>query len=103
MTFVGGLPKGVRREREHDHAVLCLAFGLADPARAGRGHGTPGINDSCEHIERRFSELGLVGAGDGGSFLKSMSVPTRLTVEAETYHRSHGVSPPHHAIRPLIG
>ena len=37
---------------------------LADPAREGRGIGTPGLEPSGEYIEKRFKELGLAPAGD---------------------------------------
>jgi hypothetical protein len=57
---------------------------LADPAREGRGVGTAGLVASGEYLERRYRELGLAPAGDGGSFRQSFAVTTGVDVRAET-------------------
>jgi hypothetical protein len=51
---------------------------LADPAREGRGVGTPGLEQSGAYIEERMKALGLQPSGDGGSFRQAFPVVTRL-------------------------
>src|SRR5512143_3405504 len=41
---------------------------LADPARTGRGVGTPGNAEAARWIAARFEEAGLVPAGEEGWF-----------------------------------
>jgi hypothetical protein len=57
---------------------------LADPAREGRGMGTGGLVASGEYLERRYRELGLSPAGDGGTFRQPFLVTTGVDVRAET-------------------
>lgn len=57
---------------------------LADPARDGRGLGTPGLEASGAYIEKRFKEMGLLPAGDKGTFRQAFSVTTKLGVEKGT-------------------
>jgi hypothetical protein len=57
---------------------------LADPERGGRGVGTPGLAASGEYIEKRYRELGLAPAGDGGGYRQSFSVTTGLKVGDDT-------------------
>ncbi|NUO48429.1 MAG: peptidase M28, partial [Polyangiaceae bacterium] len=55
---------------------------LADPAREGRGVGTKGLEASGEYIEKRFTSLGLEGAGTKG-FRQSFAVPTSVKGDAK--------------------
>jgi Tol biopolymer transport system component len=57
---------------------------LADPAREGRGLGTKGLAASGEFIEQRFAKLGLMPAGEQGTFRDSFSVAKRVQVGKET-------------------
>lgn len=57
---------------------------LADPAREGRGLGTRGLEDAGAYIEKRFRELGLAPAGDGGTFRQGFAVTTKLSVDPAT-------------------
>jgi hypothetical protein len=57
---------------------------LADPAREGRGVGTAGLAAAGEYLERRYRELGLAPAGDGGTFRQAFAVTTGVEVRPET-------------------
>jgi hypothetical protein len=52
---------------------------LADPARAGRGAGTPGGAEAEAWLAARFAEIGLAPAGDQG-FLQPFEVPFRASL-----------------------
>jgi Tol biopolymer transport system component len=54
---------------------------LADDARAGRGVGTAGLEESARWIAARFAELGLEPAGDDGDFRQRFEVPVGLKVQ----------------------
>ncbi|MET0386263.1 MAG: M28 family peptidase [Polyangiales bacterium] len=51
---------------------------LADPAREGRGIGTPGLEASGAYIEQRMRELGLAPLGDNGTYRAAFQVTTAL-------------------------
>ncbi|RYZ09054.1 MAG: M28 family peptidase [Myxococcales bacterium] len=57
---------------------------LADPAREGRGLGTKGLAAAGELIEQRFKQLGLLPAGDRGTYRDDFEVAKRVTVSQET-------------------
>ena len=57
---------------------------LADPERAGRGIGTPGLDASGTYIEARLQKLGLVAAGEGGGFRQPFQVPIDVKVGPST-------------------
>ncbi len=57
---------------------------LADPERAGRGIGTPGLEAAGTYIEARLQRLGLAPAGTGGSYRQMFDVPTEVKVGKET-------------------
>ncbi len=57
---------------------------LADPAREGRGLGTKGLTAAGEYIEQRFKQLGLLPAGDKGTFRDDFEVAKRVLVGKET-------------------
>ena len=53
---------------------------LSDPARGGRGLGTPELSEAGAYVEKQMSQIGLAGAADGGSFRQSFDVPTSVAV-----------------------
>ncbi|MBX3227529.1 MAG: M20/M25/M40 family metallo-hydrolase [Labilithrix sp.] len=57
---------------------------LADPAREGRGIGTPGLEASGAYIEERMKSLGFKGEGDKESFRQAFPVTTSLKQEDAT-------------------
>ncbi len=57
---------------------------LADPAREGRGIGTPGLDAAGAYIEQRFREIGLQPAGDDGTFRQTFDAPTSVKIEPDT-------------------
>jgi Iap family predicted aminopeptidase len=65
-----------------DRIMADIAW-LADPAREGRGVGTAGLAASGEYIEKRYRELGLAPAGEGG-YRQVFSVTTGLKVADDT-------------------
>lgn len=48
---------------------------LSDPAREGRGLGSPGLQASAEYIAEAFEAMGLEPAGDEGSWYQSFEAP----------------------------
>lgn len=73
------VPGSIQPERETaaDRMVRDITW-LADPAREGRGVGTPGLMASGEYVEARFKALGLEPAGPGGSFRQELDVITSV-------------------------
>lgn len=57
---------------------------LADPAREGRGLGTKGLQASGEFIEQRFKQLGLLPAGENGTFRDNFEVAKHVLVGKES-------------------
>jgi Tol biopolymer transport system component len=57
---------------------------LADPAREGRGLGTPGLVASGEFIEQRFKQLGLLPAGAQGTYRDGFEVAKHARVGGAT-------------------
>jgi Tol biopolymer transport system component len=57
---------------------------LADPAREGRGVGTPGLAAAGAYIGERFHALGLQPAGDAGTFRQEFQVRTGLAIAPTT-------------------
>jgi len=57
---------------------------LADPARAGRGIGSAGLEAAAVHVEARLRELGLAPAGVQGSYRQPFQVPVRVSIGAGT-------------------
>jgi hypothetical protein len=56
---------------------------LADPARTGRGVGTPGNAAAAEFVAGRMRALGLRPAGAGGGFLQPFEAPVRASLAGE--------------------
>jgi Tol biopolymer transport system component len=54
---------------------------LADPARQGRGVGTPGLAEAGAYLERRLQVLGLAPAGDEGGYRQSFPVTVDTVVD----------------------
>jgi Tol biopolymer transport system component len=73
------VPGSIQPERETaaDRMLRDITW-LADPAREGRGVGTPGLLASGEYIEARFKALGLEPAGPDGSYRQPLEVITSV-------------------------
>jgi Iap family predicted aminopeptidase len=63
-------------ETAADRTLADVRF-LADPAREGRGLGSPGLTAAGEYIAERFKTLGVEAAGDQG-YRQPFVVPTAL-------------------------
>lgn len=62
---LAALPPAFSEQRLMDDARW-----LADPARKGRGLGTPELDDVADFIAGQFQKAGLQGGGDGGGHLQ---------------------------------
>jgi Tol biopolymer transport system component len=71
------------RETAADRVVRDVTW-LADPARDGRGVGTPGLAASGQYIEARFKALGLAAAGPNGAYRQDLEVVTSVKSGAGT-------------------
>jgi hypothetical protein len=75
---------GPKEEQASDRVMTDIAW-LADPAREGRGIGTPGLEKSGAYLEERFKALGLAPAGDAaGGYRQAFPVVTSLKSEEAT-------------------
>jgi Tol biopolymer transport system component len=72
-----------RAEGAPDRILRDVAW-LADPAREGRGLGTAGLDAAGAFIEQRFREMGLLPAGDTGSYRQKFDAPVSVRVEPTT-------------------
>lgn len=70
-------PPTVVRETAADRIIRDITW-LADPAREGRGVGTAGLLASGEYIEGQFKALGLLPAGENGTFRQALEVVTSI-------------------------
>ncbi len=70
-------------ERAPDRYYRDVAW-LADDAREGRGVGTKGLDAAADYLEARFRLLGLLPAGDNGTFRQKFEVTTAVRVGATT-------------------
>jgi Tol biopolymer transport system component len=84
-----GLPPHPVAELGADRVLADVRW-LADPARQGRGVGTPGLAAAGAYIEERFRALGLEPAGDAGTFRQPFTVRTGVTVGPATRLRVAG-------------
>lgn len=75
---------------------------LADPAREGRGLGTKGLEASGAFIEERFKALGLLPAGDSGTYRQMFDVTTHAKVGEGTALKLAGQTLANDAFRPLV-
>jgi Tol biopolymer transport system component len=73
------VPGKIQPEKETaaDRVVRDIRW-LADPARDGRGVGTPGLLASGEYIEARFKALGLLPTMPNGSYRQELEVVTNV-------------------------
>jgi Tol biopolymer transport system component len=78
-----GQPVVATEELPADRVLADIRW-LADAAREGRGIGTPGLAASGAFIEERFRKLGLMPAGEGGTYRQSFDVRTGLSIAPET-------------------
>ena len=75
----GGASEHVE-ERPADHLLGDSAW-LADKARAGRGLGTPGLDDAGAYIERSFKSFGLSPL-EGDDFRQEFDATTSVVAQA---------------------
>jgi hypothetical protein len=81
--WVEGQP-GPIEEQASDRVMSDISW-LADPAREGRGIGTPGLDKSGAYLEERFKSLGLAPAGDPATgYRQAFPVVTSLKSEEAT-------------------
>ncbi len=73
----------VTEETGADRVQKDIAW-LADPAREGRGLGTKGLVASGEFIEQRFAALGLLPAGEKGTYRDNFEVAKHVLVGKES-------------------
>jgi Tol biopolymer transport system component len=79
-VFVGewqDAPVQVAQESAADRVIRDIRW-LADPAREGRGVGTPGLEASGAYIEAQFRALGLEPAAGGTSYRQPFDVVTGI-------------------------
>lgn len=62
-----------------DRAQADIAW-LADPAREGRGLGTAGLEAAGNYIQKSFAALGLLPAGENGTYRDDFEVAKRVLV-----------------------
>jgi hypothetical protein len=63
---------------------------LADPAREGRGLGTPGLAASAQYLAEGFRAAGLEPAAPTGGYLQEFEMPVSIAVaRAELRHSRH--------------
>jgi len=74
---------------------------LADPAREGRGLGTKGLTASGEFIEQRFAALGLLPAGEKGSYRDNFEVAKHVVVGKDSSLELAGQAVDAAAFQPL--
>ncbi len=81
---LAGNGPGPNVEQASDRVMSDIAW-LADPAREGRGIGTPGLEKSGVYLEARFKALGLAPAGDKATgYRQAFPVVTTLKAEDAT-------------------
>ncbi|HVZ37263.1 MAG TPA: M20/M25/M40 family metallo-hydrolase, partial [Polyangiaceae bacterium] len=79
-------------ERAADRVMRDIRW-LADPARDGRGVGTPGLKAAGEYIEAQFRALGLEPAAGGGSYRQALDVVTQIQSGPGTRLSLNGKAP----------
>src|SRR5437016_6144592 len=82
-----------RADAAPDRILRDVAW-LADPAREGRGLGTPGLEAAGAYVEMRFREMGLRPAGDAGTWRQTFDAPVSVRVEPATTVAIDGVPLP---------
>jgi len=90
----------VTEETGADRVLKDIAW-LADPAREGRGLGTKGLTASGEFIEQRFQALGLLPAGDKGTYRDPFEVAKHVLVGKESSLALAGSAVASDAFQPL--
>jgi Tol biopolymer transport system component len=87
-------------ETAADRAVRDIQW-LADPARDGRGVGTPGLIAAGEYIEARFKALGLEPLDPNGSYRQPLEVVTSVKAGPSTALSIADVAMPATDFQPL--
>src|SRR5262249_33462115 len=84
-VYVGGWVQAPRGAEERAPARMRADVAwLADPAREGRGIGTPGLDAAGAYLEQRMRELGLAPAGAAGSYRQAFDVPVAVRLESSS-------------------
>ena len=78
-----GAPLAAAPHSAADRAQADIAW-LADPAREGRGLGTRGLEAAGNYIQKAFSALGLLPAGENGTYRDDFEVAKRVLVGKRT-------------------
>lgn len=73
FAFLIALTLGCAPHFDGSRFITHVAF-LASDSLAGRGVGTPGIDQAAEYIARQFREAGLRPAGDDGTWFQEFEV-----------------------------
>ncbi len=74
---------------------------LADPLREGRGVGTQGLAAAGEYLEKRYRDLGLAPAGEGGGYRQAFAVTTGVKVLDATSVKLANAAVPRDATTPV--
>lgn len=93
-------PAQSAQESPADRVMRDIAW-LADPAREGRGVGTPGLEASGAYIEARFRALGLEPAASADSYRQPLEVVTSIQSTPSTMLSIGAVSVPADQFQPL--
>ncbi|MCC6621939.1 MAG: M20/M25/M40 family metallo-hydrolase [Deltaproteobacteria bacterium] len=101
-VFLARWVEGVDRleETAADRVAADVAW-LADPARDGRGVGTPGLEAAGVYLEDRMRALGLAPDGDGGTYRQAFPVVTAIQAGDETSLAIEGDIVPRDAFVPM--
>lgn len=67
----------VEKESSADRVAADVAW-LANPAREGRGVGTPGLTAAGEWLEKQYAAIGLEPGGDASGFRQPFQVTTSV-------------------------
>lgn len=92
-------PHGTMVPLAADRVMADVRF-LAAPEQGGRGVDTPGLENAARFLEKRFAELGLLPAGDNGTFRQKFPVVTELKVGPGTTVTLGGVTAAAEAFTP---
>jgi Tol biopolymer transport system component/Zn-dependent M28 family amino/carboxypeptidase len=88
------------QESPADRVMRDIAW-LADPARDGRGVGTPGLEAAGAYIEARFKALGLEPAASPTSYRQTLDVVSSVQVGPGTALAIAGTALPSEQFQPL--
>ncbi|PTL78909.1 peptidase M28 [Vitiosangium sp. GDMCC 1.1324] len=93
-------PRGTSVPLPADRVMTDVRF-LAAPEREGRGVASAGLESAASYLEKRFTELGLVPAGDSGTFRQKFPVITDVKVGSGSAVTLGGIQAAAEAFTPL--